>query len=288
MSAGASLFVALQKVLPLHGISAAMHALSRIEAWPVRRALIGVFRRLYAVNLGEAERTEAGDYRSFNDFFTRALHGAARPLDPDPNALLSPCDGRISQIGELDGDALLQATVAAKRHTYTLAALLADPAFAARFVGGRFACLYLAPADYHRVHLPMDARLVAGWHVPGRLYSVNASTAALVPGLFALNERIVLEFETVRGPLALVLVGALNVGSMSLVDLGDIAPSRGRGGLPVRLALAARDFARGEELGRFNLGSTVILVMPPAMARFERVLHAGSPVRMGQRLGTLS
>ncbi len=288
MSPGARLFVALQRVLPLHAISAGMHVLARAEAWPVRRALIGIFRSLYAVNLDEAERTRPGDYRSFNDFFTRALKSGARPADPDPQALLSPCDGHVSQIGPLDGNLLLQATVAAKRHTYTLEALLADADFARGFIGGSFACLYLAPVDYHRVHLPVAGRLIAAWHVPGRLYSVNAATAALVPGLFALNERIVLHFATAHGPLALVLVGALNVGSMSLADLGDVAPSRGRSGAPERLSVTPRDYARGEEVGRFNLGSTVVLVLPPAMAEFERVLRPGAPVRLGQRLGTLS
>ena len=235
MNTGARLFVALQRILPLHTISAGMHALARAESWPVRRALIGIFRSLYAVNLGEAERTRADEYRSFNDFFTRALKAGARPVDPDPQALLSPCDGRVSQLGALDGDRLLQAAVTAKRHTYTLEALLADAGFARDFVGGSFACLYLAPVDYHRVHLPVAGRLVAAWYVPGHLYSV-----------------------------------------------------RGRGGPPQRLAVTPRDYARGEEVGRFNLGSTVVLVLPPAMVQFERVLHAGSPVRLGQRLGTLA
>ena len=288
MNTGAQLFVALQRILPLHSISAGMHALARAESWPVRRALIGIFRSLYAVNLGEAERTRADEYRSFNDVFTRALKPGARPVDPDPRALLSPCDGRVSEIGALDGDRLLQAAVTAKRHTYTLEALLADAGFARDFVGGSFACLYLAPVDYHRVHLPVAGRLVAAWYVPGHLYSVNAATAALIPGLFALNERLVLHFATTHGPLALVLVGALNVGSMSLADLGDVTPSRGRGGPVQRLAVTPRDYARGEEVGRFNLGSTVVLVLPPAMVQFERVLHAGSPVRLGQRLGTLA
>ena len=285
MSLGGRAFVALQQVLPLHAISAAMHALARSTHPLVRRTLIGSFLSLYDVDLGEAERGHAGDYRSFNDFFTRALKPGARTPDADPLAIVSPCDGAISQIGELDGDRLLQATVEAKRHTYTLEALLVDRERSLAFVGGSFCCLYLAPHDYHRVHMPVAGTLRSATLVPGSLYSVNATTAALVPDLFARNERIVLIFDTATGPLAVVLVGALNVGSMSLAWCGDVAATRGRATATVALPSPALELARGAELGRFNLGSTVILVLPPRACAWRSDAGPGNLVRLGQALG---
>ncbi len=286
MSLGGRAFVALQEVLPLHRISSLMHALARVESPAVKNALIRGFLSLYEVNLGEAERASPAQYASFNDFFTRALKPGARPIDADPRAIVSPCDGAVSQIGELDGDRLLQATVEAKRHTYTLDALFADPALARPFVGGSFACIYLAPRDYHRVHMPLAGRLRAALHVPGALYSVNTTTARYVPGLFARNERLVLSFDTPAGPLAVILVGALNVGSMSLAWCGDVEPDRGRSRAPRALPAPPLDFAAGDELGRFNLGSTVILVLPPGACRWRADAGPGTHLTMGARLGS--
>ncbi len=285
MSLGDRAFVLLQRLLPLHLVSAAMLWLSRLEWPPAAQLLIGLFGRLYAVDLSEAERDRAADYRSLNDYFTRALRPGARRLDPDAASLVAPCDGTVSEAGRLDGDRLLQATVDAKRHTYTLEALFADAGRARPFIGGSFACIYLAPHDYHRVHAPADCTLSEAWYVPGALYSVNAATARAIPGLYALNERVVLHFTSPGGPLALVLVGALNVGSISLADLGDCPPSRGRPGAPERLPARRRRYVRGEEVGRFNLGSTVIVVTGPGAVRLAPSLGAGARVRLGGRLG---
>lgn len=285
MSLGDRAFLVLQRLLPLHTLSGAMHTLARLEWPPLAQFLIAVFNRLHAVDLTEADRDRAGDYRSLNDYFTRALRPGARRLDPDPTRLVAPCDGTVAEAGRLDGDRLLQATVAAKRHTYTLEALFADAGRARPFIGGSFACIYLAPHDYHRVHAPADGVLSEAWYVPGALYSVNAASARAIPGLYALNERVVLHFDTAGGPLALVLVGAFNVGSISLADLGECPPSRGRPQAPDRLPARRRRYARGEEVGRFNLGSTVIVVTAPGSVRLEPSLVTGSRVVLGGRVG---
>lgn len=275
-------FVALQQVLPLHLVSRAVHALAGVESPLVRRALIRGFLALYEVDLAEAQPSDPDAYPSFNAFFTRALRPGARPVDADPAALVSPCDGVISQIGELQGEELLQATVAAKRRVYTLRALLADAGRAAPFVGGAYACIYLAPRDYHRVHLPVAGRLTGATHVPGALYSVNAATAQRIDALYARNERIVLTFETRHGPLAVVLVGALNVGSMGLAWCPVVAG----GGAPRALPAPPLEFPAGAEIGRFNLGSTVIVIAPPRTVAWLPGLAPGSVLRMGSRLGT--
>lgn len=277
------MFVALQYLLPHHLLCRLVYALTRSETRWFKNRLIGAFMRGYAPEMADAAEPAPLAYPSFNAFFTRPLRTGARPLDPDSRALVSPCDGTVSLAGEIRGDRLLQA----KSHEYTLTALLADPAWSARFAGGSFATLYLAPYNYHRVHMPLDGRLSAAWHVPGRLFSVNRQTAQRVPGLFARNERVVCAFDGEHGPFVVILVGALFVGSMSTVWHGDITPSRT--GAEVRtlqpVAQAALWQPRGAELGRFNMGSTVILLLPPDAVRWDPTLRPGVSVRVGQRLG---
>lgn len=281
------LFIALQHVLPQHLATAGIHWLARVENALVRKALIHGFLKLYPeVDLGEAARTQVAQYSSFNDFFTRELRPGARPIDAAPESLVSPVDGRVSQAGPLDGNQLLQA----KGHGYTAEALLGSASRAEAFRGGRFATLYLAPFNYHRIHMPLAGTLREAVHIPGALYSVNQVTAENVPGLFARNERVVCLFDTPAGPLAMVLVGALFVGSMSLAwHPGEITPAspRPRYPTPVPLPTPAPHLARGEEMGRFNMGSTVILLLPPGMAEWDAGLVAGRPVRLGERIGTL-
>lgn len=287
MSASLSdrLFVGMQYLLPQHLLSRAMRAFARVRARPVRNLAIRSFMRLYPINLAEAEHPDPGHYESFNAFFTRALRPGARPLDPSPAAVVSPVDGAVSQAGTIERDMLLQA----KGLRYSVADLLGgDPVTASRFHGGAFATIYLAPYDYHRIHMPQTGTLTRARFVPGDLFSVNAVTAAQVPGLFARNERVVCLFDTAAGPLAVVLVGALFVGSMSLSWLGDVgaAPGRrvhdlGTGSPPVTLD-------KGAELGRFNMGSTVILLWPPGAVQLESRLTPGAGVRMGERIALLS
>ncbi|HVS76808.1 MAG TPA: archaetidylserine decarboxylase [Steroidobacteraceae bacterium] len=282
----ARLFVAMQYLLPQHFLSRQVHRLARSRVKPLKNALIGSFVRHFRPDMSDAADPEPGDYPSFNAFFTRSLRPGSRPLDPDPRALSSPVDGTVSQIGRLDGLRMLQA----KGHEYSVEALLGGAsAWAERFAGGSFATLYLAPYNYHRIHMPAAATLRAAWFVPGKLFSVNAVTAAAVPGLFARNERVVCAFE--EGPLAfaLALVGALFVGSIATVWHGDVTPCSPRTAreLPLDTGRAPARLERGAELGRFNMGSTVILLLPPGAADWLPALQPGSPVRVGQTIARL-
>ena len=280
-SGGDELFALLQRVLPQHWLSKGMHALARSRRPAIRNALIRTVLRGYPqIDMREAAQPDPFAYDSFNAFFTRALAPAARPVAEDPALAVSPVDGSVSQLGRTDAGKLVQA----KGMDYTCDALLADTASSARYVGGSFACLYLAPYNYHRIHMPLDGVLRATRYVPGQLFSVNASTARSVPDLFARNERVVCDFDTERGPLCMVLVGALFVGSIETVFAGEINPPPGRGG-GVRAIEAGvgRRFARGEELGRFNMGSTVVVLFGEPAA-FARGVEPGGPVRMGEPL----
>src|SRR5580700_688279 len=256
------LFVAMQYALPQHFLSRIVLRVTRIRLRPVKNLLIKSFLRGFKVNMSEASQPNPLQYPSFNAFFTRSLRAGARPIDIDPSMLVSPVDGTVSQIGRLDGSKLLQA----KGHDYTLEALLAGaPEWAERFKGGAFATLYLAPYNYHRIHMPLAGTLRAAWFVPGKLFSVNAVTAAAVPGLFAKNERVVCVFEDGPRAFAMVLVGALFVGSITTVWHGDVAPRspRTRVDLPLDSPRAPLKLNKGAEMGRFNMGSTVILLSQP-------------------------
>ena len=278
---GDGLFALLQRALPQHGLSRGMHALARSRQPSVRNALIRTVLRSYPqIDMREAAQHDPFAYESFNAFFTRALRPGARPVTDAPGVAVCPVDGTVSQAGRTDAGRLLQA----KGMDYTCDALLADAAVSARYVGGSFACLYLAPYNYHRIHMPLDGVLRATRYVPGRLFSVNASTARVVPGLFARNERVVCDFDTELGPLCLVLVGALFVGSIETVYAGEINPPAGRRGAVRAIeAGVGRTFRRGEELGRFNMGSTVIALFGRPLS-FATDIEPGRPVRMGRPL----
>jgi phosphatidylserine decarboxylase len=280
-SSGDELFALLQKVLPQHLLSRGMHALARSRQPAVRNLLLRTVLHAYPqIDMHEALQPDPFTYASFNAFFTRELRPGVRPIATDAHALVSPVDGTVSQLGRTTAGALLQA----KGMQYSCAGLLADGPAAARYDEGSFACLYLAPYNYHRIHLPCDAVLRVTRYVPGQLFSVNAATARTIPDLFARNERVVCEFDTDDGPLCLVLVGALFVGSIETVFAGEINPPPGRGG-SARLIEAGvgRTFRRGEELGRFNMGSTVIVLTGKA-ATFAPRVEPGEPVRLGQML----
>ena len=286
-SASARAFVALQYLLPQHLLSALMHQLARSRLHWLKNAFIGAFLQRFHPDMSDAAQPDPFAFESFNAFFTRALRAGARPADPDPSAIVSPVDGSVSQLGRLNGSWLVQA----KGHAYTLESLLAaEGSWAEAFRGGAFATLYLAPFNYHRIHMPLAGTLRAAWYVPGQLFSVNAATAASVPGLFARNERLVCVFGA--GPLnfALVLVGALFVGSMATVWHGEVTPRhpRRRTELPLDGSRAGLTLARGAELGRFNMGSTVILLLPPGSAEWRATLAPGSTVRVGAALARLT
>jgi phosphatidylserine decarboxylase len=275
------LFVWLQYLLPQHALSRLILHATRMRSVAFKNALVGGFLKLYSVDMTEAVETDPYRYGSFNEFFTRALRADTRPIDADSHSIASPVDGTVSEAGSIHGDQLLQA----KGRTYTLTELLAGQAWADHFNGGSFATIYLAPFNYHRIHMPLDGQLRSTVYVPGRLFSVNSTTAQHVPRLFARNERVLTRFDTTFGECAVILVGALNVGSIATVWSGDITPAARR-----RIAtLPARELAlrKGAELGRFNMGSTVILLFQANRARWLPDVRAGMRVKLGQSLGSM-
>ncbi len=275
------LFVWLQYILPQHGLSRLILAATRVRAPWFKNALTRGFLALYTIDMSEAIDPNPYQYETFNAFFTRALAPGRRPVAAAADAITSPVDGTVSESGPLRRDALLQA----KGREYVLSDLLAGQDWAARFENGTFATIYLAPYNYHRIHLPLGARLLETVYVPGRLFSVNAVTARHVPRLFARNERVLTLFDSAAGAFALVLVGALNVGSMATVWAGDITPAKRR--VVQRLPVVQWRGDKGQELGRFNMGSTVILLFEPGRAVWDAGLVAGAPVRLGARIGAV-
>jgi len=277
-----TLFVWLQWLLPQHALSRLVGWLARVEQPAVKNLLIRNFTKLFKVDTAEAAEADPDAYPSFNAFFTRALASGARPMPEAPGALACPVDGKVSACAELEDGLMLQA----KQFRYELDALLGGDTPAA-LRRGSFVTVYLAPGDYHRIHSPVDARLVEMRYLPGALFSVNGATVGAVPRLFSRNERISCLFETAFGPMAVVLVGALNVGSMATTWAGDVAPGPHRQARIWRYPASgagAVQLARGEELGRFNMGSTVIVVLPEAGPRFVPAIRAGERVRVGEIL----
>ena len=242
--------------------------------------IIRWFVRKYGVDMQEAQDPDLRSYHSFNAFFTRALRADARPLADA--GFVSPVDGTVSQLGSIEHDQIFQA----KGHRYSTTALVGgDSTLAARFDHGEFATLYLSPRDYHRIHMPCDARLLRMIYVPGALFSVNPGTARGVPGLFARNERVVCVFESAFGPFALVLVGATIVGSMQTTWHGVVNPSRSGKVQEWRYEDQQIMFKKGEEMGRFLLGSTVVMLFPRGVMRFNPDWNAARAIRMGEAMG---
>jgi phosphatidylserine decarboxylase len=276
------LFVWFQYLLPQHGLSRLVLAATRVRARWFKNSTIRGFLKLYRVDLAEAAESDPYRYGSFNEFFTRALKAGARPIAEDSDAIVSPVDGCVSEAGKIDGDRLLQA----KGRDYRLTELLAAQPWASRFEGGSFATIYLAPFNYHRVHMPLRGTLLETVYVPGSLFSVNAVTARHVPQLFARNERVLTLFDSSAGRFAVVLVGALNVGSIATVWAGDITPAVRR--VITRVPAAATTLEKGAELGRFNMGSTVVLLFEPNRVRWSPEVRAGSEVTLGRSLGVVA
>ncbi|UCE88725.1 MAG: phosphatidylserine decarboxylase [Pseudomonadota bacterium] len=278
------LFVLMQYLLPHHALSRLMGYVARSNLPWVKNPLIHWFVRRYGVDMSEAVQSDPSRYANFNSFFTRALKPGARPLADGGGVVTCPVDGTVSAAGMLQRDAVLQA----KGHSYSLAALLGGEQHTANFVDGSFATLYLSPRDYHRIHMPLEGTLREMVHVPGRLFSVNPATVARVPGLFARNERVVTLFDTAHGPLAVILVGAMFVASIETVWQGVITPPTAgevRSWQYPDSSAGALTLARGAELGRFSMGSTVILLFPAGSADLDAALTSGAQVRMGQALG---
>ena len=241
--------------------------------------LISWFAGRYGVNMGEAANPDLTSYATFNEFFTRALKDGARPLAKAD--LICPVDGSISQFGAMQGDQIFQA----KGHQYSSTALVGgDATLAAQFDGGSFATLYLSPKDYHRIHMPCDGRLTRMVYVPGKLFSVNPTTARGVPGLFARNERVVCVFESVHGPFVLVLVGATIVGSMATVWHGVVNPPRSAEIREWNYDDQKFELKQGQEMGRFLLGSTVVMLFPKGPLKFNSEWTAARAIQLGEEM----
>jgi phosphatidylserine decarboxylase len=279
MSIRGRLFVWFQYVLPQHALSRLVLAATRVRTEWFKNLLIRGFLKLYRVDMTEAVESDAYRYGSFNEFFTRALKDGARPIARGAHDIASPVDGCVSAVGRIESGQLLQA----KGRYYRLTDLLAEQPWASRFEGGSFATIYLAPFNYHRVHMPLRGVLRQTVYVPGRLFSVNAVTVQHVPNLFARNERVLTLFDTACGQCAVVLVGALNVGSIATVWAGDITPGPRR--VITDLPAPPVMLEKGAELGRFNMGSTVIMLFERERARWRPEVRADSAVRLGQPLG---
>ncbi|WP_019883441.1 MULTISPECIES: archaetidylserine decarboxylase [unclassified Methylophilus] len=279
------LAILLQYIAPKQLLTAAAGKLAHWQAGGLTTAFIGWFVRKYHVNMEEALNGDIASYASFNLFFTRPLKPGARPLAD--NAFVCPVDGAISQFGKIEQGQIFQA----KCHHYTAQALVGgDANLAANFANGSFACLYLSPKDYHRIHMPCDGKLLSMTYVPGDLFSVNPLTAANVPGLFARNERVVCTFESAQhGKFVLVLVGATIVGSMATVwhDAKDRIINPPRPGKVVQWDYSDRNITlkQGEEMGRFLLGSTVVMLFEKDVLKFNDSWHAGKPIRLGEAMG---
>jgi phosphatidylserine decarboxylase len=273
-------------VLPHQFLSRLVRSATRWRASWWKNPLIRLFIRHFNVDMSEAAAANAEDYADFNRFFTRVLKPGARAFPDDQQAITSPVDGRVSQAGDIRAGRLIQA----KGRDYSLTALLGDDQqSAADFENGKFATLYLSPRDYHRTHMPCQGELLDTTYVPGRLFSVAPHTTRAIPNLFTRNERLVALFETSSGPMAMVLVGAIFVACMETVWEGVIQPSRQ--GIRIRTFNTSNAekirLQRGDEMGRFNMGSTVILLYGPEQADWNPDLAAGQPLRVGQTMGNV-
>lgn len=277
-------FVFLQQVLPRHFLTSLVYRIARVRVPIIKNFLITQFICLFDVDIEELELDVPAGFATFNDFFIRELGSQARPIDARPGSLISPVDGTVSSAGQIRADGILQA----KGLRYTLDDLLAtDLDDAMAFVDGSYATIYLAPYNYHRVHAPLDGELIAARYVPGDLYSVNANTVAELPGLFYRNERLILHFATPHGRAAVIFVGALNVGSISTPWSGEIRPRKSGVVEALKLPTGSNKVCKGDLLGWFNMGSTVIVLLPTGACDWHASLQSGTAVRMGESIGAL-
>ncbi len=272
-----------QYFIPKHLLSSGMHWFMQVETPWIKNNTIKLLTKIYGINVSEAENEDLTSYRHFNDFFTRALKPEARPIDPTENAWVSPVDGVISQSSHINGNQIIQA----KCHPYTVEALVGgDITYAKTFDNGEAAVIYLSPKDYHRIHIPDAGKLLSMTYVPGDLFAVNPATVRNVDGLFARNERLVIRFENERGSFCLIMVGAIFVGSMQTVWEGKITPEYQPTIQHWDYSDANLTFNKGDEVGRFNMGSTVVLLTPENQLPELGKIIAGTPIKMGEHLAS--
>jgi phosphatidylserine decarboxylase len=280
--------ITFQYIMPKHAISRLVGKLAAAKMGWLTTKLISMFIKAYGINMNEAKLKKASDFNTFNNFFTRELEDGVRIIDNDENTICYPVDGAISQQGDIIDGQLIQA----KGFNYSVTSLLGgDEKTAAPFQGGKFSCIYLAPKDYHRIHMPMAATLREMIYVPGELFSVNPLTARNVPDLFARNERVVAIFDTEKGELAMVLVGATIVASIETTWAGTITPPAGKDIFRWQYPKDGADaitFNKGDEMGRFKLGSTVVSTFAPKMLDdFAPDAGPGTVTRLGEVYASL-
>ncbi len=274
-------FLQLQTLLPQQFLCTLIGKIADCETPWVKNMVIGTFLRFYPVNLSECLRTEPSEYRSFNDFFTRKLRPGARPISAGSHDLVSPADGSYSCLGNIEQSTLLQA----KGHRYQLAELLVDEELARRYENGQYATIYLAPTNYHRVHLPFEGELVSLRYVPGRQFSVNRTSTQQIPNIYARNERLIANFNTQHGNYCLVMVGALLVAGISTQVTGRL-PRLAESTVIALNTNSKLSFSRGDEFGAFHMGSTVILLTESGRSRWQDSAREGYPVRLGEKIGS--
>jgi phosphatidylserine decarboxylase len=279
-----NILAGIQYLLPHHLLSSMMHWFMRIRVKAIKNLQISLISEVTGVDWSESKLKSPSDFETFNAFFTRELAVGARPIDPDPSSFVAPSDGKISQCGRLTNDRILQA----KGHHYSLRDLLANDPVTSDFNHGFFHTIYLSPRDYHRVHMPVSGHLQRMLHVPGRAFSVAPYNVHCVPGLFTRNERVISLFETSHGPMALILVGAMLVSSLETSWSGVITPPRGRRVTTGDWSRQDIRLEKGQEMGRFNMGSTVILLLPAAAVTVLADYGPDDIVVMGQKLGRLT
>ncbi|PLA74768.1 phosphatidylserine decarboxylase [Hydrogenovibrio sp. SC-1] len=280
-----SLKVIPQYLIPKHLLSQGMHWLMQVEVPWIKNTIIKVLTKLYKIDISEAENEDIETYPHFNAFFTRALKADVRPIDDNPQNWCSPVDGVVSQSHPIQGNQLIQA----KCHDYTLEALLGgDIGYAQNFINGDAAVIYLSPKDYHRIHMPTDAQLLSMTYVPGDLFAVNPATVRSIPGLFARNERLIIRFTNDHGDFCLIMVGAIFVGSMETVWEGKITPEYGPTIRHWDYQTDQLHFQKGQEIGRFNMGSTVVLVTPAEKISSLGQITQNTSIKMGEMLAQYS
>lgn len=280
-----SLFILFQYITPQHLLSRVVGFLARSQIKWLKNLLINTFIDKFNVNMSEALKESTDDYIHFNDFFCRQLKLDARPIDETHNSIVCPADGAISQIGPIQNGRIFQA----KGQDFSSLELLGgDQSLSEKFDDGTFSTIYLSPKDYHRIHMPATGTLVSMHHIPGALFSVNKTTSEKVPRLFARNERVVCIFNTEYGPMAMVLVGAMIVASIDTVWAGQVAPTGQRVQVTHYDYESPLQLTKGQEMGRFKLGSTVVLLFPKGNANWDHTITANSPVYMGQSMGSFT
>lgn len=278
------LFAFSQYITPQKALSRAIGKIAECENHWVKNTFISQFVKKYQVDMSEAINSDTTSYRNFNDFFTRAIRPELRPICDQENGIACPADGAISQLGNIEYGTLFQA----KGHHYSLTDLLGgDSSLSNQFLGGTFATVYLSPKDYHRVHMPLTGKLTKMIHVPGKLFSVNKVTAEQIPNVFARNERTVCLFDTAAGPMAVILVGAMIVASIETVWAGQVTPFSKDVVTWDYAALSNIELKKGEEMGRFKLGSTAIVLFGKDAINWEESLQAETPTKMGMHFGTI-